>query len=356
MGEPRRKPSRLGTTRIENIGGLGHIAVMVSNSDVKAPGDDLQARAREVVSLNIAALQALKSSIDESLTGAAELILSRPGYVVVTGMGKSGHIGGKLAATLASTGTSAFFVHPAEMSHGDLGMLRPDVTLLAISNSGESRELRDPLIYCQREGIPVIGMTQRPDSFLGRHSTVTLTMPQVAEACPNNLAPTTSTLMTLALGDALAMVLMDQRGFTAEAFGLHHPGGKLGMSLQSVRDWMGDRPQPLATVPERASFAEVVSAITEGRKGAAAVLADDGRLAGIITDGDVRRAFSRDITGLVASDVMSPNPKIIAPDARMSDAVDLMTQNRISTLLVVEDARPVAIIHIAELMQAGYVS
>jgi arabinose-5-phosphate isomerase len=270
-------------------------------------------------------------------------------------MGKSGHIGGKIAATLASTGTNAFFVHPAEMSHGDLGMLRKDVTLLAISNSGESRELRDPLIYCQREGIPVIGLTQRPASFLGRSSAVCLTMPQVAEACPNGLAPTTSTLMTLALGDALAMVLMDRRGFTAEAFGLHHPGGKLGMSLQSVRDWMGDRPPAPATIPLTATFAEVVSAITEGRKGAAAVLNDDGTLAGIITDGDVRRAFSRDLTGLTAADIMSPDPRIIAPDARMSDAVDLMTQNRIATLLVVEANRPVAIVHIAELMQAGYV-
>jgi arabinose-5-phosphate isomerase len=151
------------------------------------------------------------------------------------------------------------------------------------------------------------------------------------------------------------MVLMDRRGFTAEAFGLHHPGGKLGMSLQSVRDWMGDRPPAPATVPLTATFAEVVSAITEGRKGATAVLAEDGTLAGIVTDGDVRRAFSRDLSGLTAADVMSPRPKVIGPDARMSDAVDLMTQNRIATLLVVENDRPLAIVHIAELMQAGYV-
>ena len=314
------------------------------------------ARAREVIALNVQALQALEGTVGEDLARAVDVILSRPGYLVVTGMGKSGHIGGKIAATLASTGTNSFFVHPAEMSHGDLGMLRKDVTLLAISNSGESRELRDPLIYCQREGIPVIGITQRPNSFLGRSSTVCLAMPQVAEACPNGLAPTTSTLMTLALGDALAMVLMDRRGFTAEDFGLHHPGGKLGMSLQSVRDWMGDRPPAPATVPLTATFAEVVSAITEGRKGATAVVNGDGTLAGIVTDGDVRRAFSRDLSGLTAADVMSPRPKTISPDARMSDAIDLMTQNRIATLLVVENARPLAIVHIAELMQAGYVS
>ncbi|MDP2764609.1 MAG: KpsF/GutQ family sugar-phosphate isomerase, partial [Brevundimonas sp.] len=303
----------------------------------------MTARAREVIRLNIAALQALESGLDDGVARACDIILSRPGYLVVTGMGKSGHIGGKIAATLASTGTNAFFVHPAEMSHGDLGMLRKDVTLLAISNSGESRELRDPLIYCQREGIPVIGLTQRPNSFLGRSSAVCLTMPQVAEACPNGLAPTTSTLMTLALGDALAMVLMDRRGFTAEAFGLHHPGGKLGMSLQSVRDWMGDRPPAPATVPLTATFAEVVSAITEGRKGAVAVLDNDGTLAGIVTDGDVRRAFTRDISALVAADIMSPNPKVVGPGARMSDVVDLIVQNKISNLFVTVDGRPVAI-------------
>lgn len=338
---------------MRHIAGMTDAASPVLSADPAA----MTARAREVIRLNIAALQALEAGLDDSLARACEIILSRPGYLVVTGMGKSGHIGGKIAATLASTGTNAFFVHPAEMSHGDLGMLRKDVTLLAISNSGESRELRDPLIYCQREGIPVIGLTQRPNSFLGRNSAVCLTMPQVAEACPNGLAPTTSTLMTLALGDALAMVLMDRRGFTAEAFGLHHPGGKLGMSLQSVRDWMGDRPPAPATVPMSATFAEVVSAITEGRKGAVAVLNADGTLAGIVTDGDVRRAFSRgDLTGLTAADVMSPRPKVIGPDARMSDAIDLMTQNKIATLLVVEADRPVAIVHIAELMQAGYVS
>ncbi|MFC7377246.1 SIS domain-containing protein [Brevundimonas sp. GCM10030266] len=334
---------------------MGQFPAMTQTA-LPADTASMVARAREVIEMNISALQQLEAAIDDSLARAVEIILSRPGYLVVTGMGKSGHIGGKIAATLASTGTNAFFVHPAEMSHGDLGMLRKDVTLLAISNSGESRELRDPLIYCQREGIPVIGITQRPNSFLGRSSAVCLTLPNAPEAHPDGLAPTTSTLMTLAMGDALAMVLTERRGFTAEDFGLHHPGGKLGMSLQSVRDWMGDRPPVPATVPLTATFAEVVSAITEGRKGAAAVVNADGTLAGIVTDGDVRRAFARgDLTGLTAADVMSPRPKVIDPTARMSDAIDLMTQNKIATLLVVEDDRPIAIAHIAELMQAGYV-
>jgi arabinose-5-phosphate isomerase len=313
-------------------------------------------RAREVIQLNIEALQALERTIDVSIARACDVILSRPGYVVVTGMGKSGHIGGKIAATLASTGTNAFFVHPAEMSHGDLGMLRDDCTLLAISSSGESRELRDPLIFCQRAGIPVIGMTQRGSSFLARMSAVPLVMPKVAEACPNGLAPTTSTLMTLALGDALAMVLMDRRQFSATDFGLHHPGGALGMSLQSVREWMGDNHAAPASVPLDARFSEVVSAITEGRKGAVAVLNPDGSLAGIVTDGDIRRAFSQDISTIRAADIMGRNPITVGPDQRMSDVVDLLAANKIATLLVMDGDRPVAIIHVAELMQAGYVS
>ena len=331
---------------------------MLSNIVPSSPEQiaSMSERAREVVRLNIEALEALERSIDVSLARACDIIMGRSGYVVVTGMGKSGHIGNKIAATLASTGTSAFFVHPGEMSHGDLGMLRPDVTLLAISNSGESRELRDPLLYCQRNSIPVIGLTQRASSFLGRHSAVCLTMPSVAEACPNGLAPTTSTLMTLALGDALAMVLMDRRGFTAMDFGLHHPGGSLGMSLQSVREWMGDNAAAPAAVSPEAGFSEVVSAVTEGRKGAVAVIEPNGRLAGIVTDGDIRRAFQRDISGLQARDMMSTHPITVSPEARMSDVVDLLTANKIANLFVVEDERPVAIVHIAELMQAGYVS
>ncbi len=313
-------------------------------------------RARSVIQLNIEALQALERTVDASLARACDVILSRPGYVVVTGMGKSGHIGGKIAATLASTGTNAFFVHPAEMSHGDLGMLRHDTTLLAISNSGESRELRDPLLFCQRNDIPVIGMTQRGSSFLARMSAVALVMPSVAEACPNGLAPTTSTLMTLALGDALAMVLMDRREFSAEAFGMHHPGGALGMSLQSVREWMGDNHAPPPTVGLDAAFADVVARITEGRKGAVAVLEADGALAGMITDGDIRRAFAQDVTIIKAGDIMSRTPITVSPDQRMSDVVDLLTANKISNLFVLDDGRPVAIVHVAELMQAGYVS
>lgn len=323
-----------------------------------SPGDIAQMteHARQVTRLNIEALEALERSIDGNIARACEIILNRPGYVVVTGMGKSGHIGGKIAATLASTGTNAFFVHPAEMSHGDLGMLRNDTTLLAISNSGESRELRDAILFCRRNSIPIIAITQRASSFLGRNAEICLIMPRVAEACPNGLAPTTSTLMTLALGDALAMVLMDRREFSVEAFGLHHPGGALGMSLQTVREWMGDNAAAPATVSKDTPFSEVVARITEGRKGAVAVLDSEGRLAGMVTDGDLRRAFAHDVSRLTAADIMSPQPITIEPFARMSDVVDLLASNKIGNLFVVEDDRPVAIIHVSELIQAGYLA
>lgn len=325
-------------------------------TDDTAATEAMTDRARAVIGLNIEALQALSATLDDSVARAVRVILERPGYVVVTGMGKSGHIGGKIAATLASTGTNAFFVHPAEMSHGDLGMLRGDVTLLAISNSGESRELRDPLLFCQRNAIPVIGVTQRPRSFLAKMSTVVLPLPKVQEACPNNLAPTTSTLMTLAMGDALAMVLMEQRGFSAEDFGRRHPGGALGMRLQTVREWMSDKGREPTLVAADADFQTVVSAITRGRQGCVAVTGADGLMVGMITDGDVRRAFSRDIGQLTAADMMTADPRTVGPDARMSELVDLLADNHISNLFVVEDGRPVAVAHIGELILGGYVA
>lgn len=325
-------------------------------TDDTAATEAMTDRARAVIGLNIEALQALSATLDDSVARAVRVILERPGYVVVTGMGKSGHIGGKIAATLASTGTNAFFVHPAEMSHGDLGMLRGDVTLLAISNSGESRELRDPLLFCQRNAIPVIGVTQRPRSFLAKMSTVVLPLPKVQEACPNNLAPTTSTLMTLAMGDALAMVLMEQRGFSAEDFGRRHPGGALGMRLQTVREWMSDKGREPTLVAADADFQTVVSAITRGRQGCVAVTGADGLMVGMITDGDVRRAFSRDIGQLTAADMMTTDPRTVGPDARMSELVDLLADNHISNLFVVEDGRPVAVAHIGELILGGYVA
>ena len=224
--------------------------------------------ARDVVRQERDGLSALLECLDtNSISQAVEIILKSEGYVIVAGVGKSGHVGQKIAASFASTGTPAFFMHPTEASHGDLGMIAKGSTLLALSNSGESRELMDVLNYAKKEQVKVIALTSRPESTLAKSATVTLLLPQVAEACPNGLAPTTSTTNTLAMGDALIVSVMQKRGFTAEDFGRRHPGGKLGLRLQSVADWM-DRTQagnPL--INYEAGMAEIVLAITEGGLG-----------------------------------------------------------------------------------------
>ncbi|MEM1151198.1 MAG: SIS domain-containing protein, partial [Pseudomonadota bacterium] len=233
--------------------------------------DDL-AIAREVISIERDALGALAESLDANFKHAIDLILANPGYVIVAGVGKSGHIGQKIAASLASTGTPAFFLHPTEASHGDLGMVVPGAVVLAISYSGESSELIDLLRYCRGAEIPVIGMTRSETSRLGRGCDVLLKMPVHQEACPNGLAPTSSTTMTLALGDALAVTLMARRGFSREDFGSRHPGGKLGKSLHTVADYMGDRDDPVPLVEASAGFETVVQAIAEGRQGCVGVV------------------------------------------------------------------------------------
>ena len=309
-------------------------------------------RAREVIQLNIEALQALERTIDASVARACDVILSRPGYVVVTGMGKSGHIGGKIAATLASTGTNAFFVHPAEMSHGDLGMLREDCTLLAISASGESRELRDPLIFCQRNNIPVIGMTQRSSSFLARMSAVPLVMPNVAEACPNGLAPTTSTLMTLALGDALAVCVMQKRNFRPVDFKVYHPGGKLGAQLLTVTALM-HAGEAVPLIGDQAAMGEALLVMTAKSFGVVGVTDAGGALIGIITDGDLRRHMDG-LMQMKACDVMSRHPRTIRPEALAVEALGQMNERKITCLFATDaEHKPVGLIHIHDCLRAG---
>ena len=235
---------------------------------------DLLNTGRRVIAREAEALVLLGEALDGSFTKAVSLIMAAKGRVIVSGMGKSGHIARKIAATFASTGTPAQFVHPAEASHGDLGMVTQDDVALVLSNSGETSELADIVAHTRRFGIPLIGVAGIAESTLLRQADVAILLPRAPEACETGIVPTTSTTMTLALGDALAIALMEHREFTPEHFRMFHPGGKLGMSLQSVRDWMGDRPPAPATVPLTASFAEVVSAITEGRTGAVAA---DGR-------------------------------------------------------------------------------
>ena len=311
--------------------------------------------ARETLSIEIQSLQTLAQRLDDSFVQVAQAILATPGRVVVMGMGKSGHIGRKIAATLASTGTPAFFVHPAEASHGDLGMVTNKDLVLAISNSGESHELTSLLPALKRQGVRIAGMTGGLQSSLAKHSDWVLDSSVLREACPLNLAPTASTTVQLALGDALAAALLDARGFKAEDFALSHPGGALGRKLLThVRDVMrsgDDVPRVLA----EDGFDRLMREISAKNMGASAVVDAQGQLLGIFTDGDLRRCIEKgiDLRQAKASELMHAQPRTIAADALAADAAQMMEQYGITSLLVVDsEARLVGMVHIRDLMLA----
>jgi arabinose-5-phosphate isomerase len=293
------------------------------------------------------------SGLGAAFSQAVETIAAASGRVIVTGMGKSGHIARKIAATLASTGAPAYFVHPAEASHGDLGMLQNGDVVLALSWSGETVELAAIVTFAKRYAIPLIAMTASPESALGREADICLNLPGADEACPNGLAPTTSTTIQLVLGDALAIALLESRGFTAGDFRVLHPGGKLGAKLQHVRDVMhtGER------VPRIEARAKLADAIVEmSSKGFGCVAAfDDGRLVGIVTDGDLRRCLKRGFSlDTPVADVMTRKPRTIAPDALVAEALENISR-KISALLVVEGEAVVGIVHFHDLMRIGAV-
>ena len=311
--------------------------------------------ARETFAIEAAALLGLSERLDARFADAVQKMLHIPGRVVVMGMGKSGHVGRKIAATLASTGTPAMFVHPAEASHGDLGMVTAHDVVLAISNSGESAELTAILPVLKRLGAPLIAITGNAQSSLARHADVALDCSVEREACPLNLAPTASTTAQLAMGDALAVALLDARGFRAEDFARSHPGGALGRKLLThVSDIMrsGDQvPRVLA----QASFSELMREMSAKGVGAAAVVDDQGRVLGIFTDGDLRRRIEAgaDLRGTTAEQVMHPRPRTIASDALAVDAATLMEAHSITSVLVLDgEARLVGMVHIGDLMRA----
>ncbi|WP_290479790.1 MULTISPECIES: KpsF/GutQ family sugar-phosphate isomerase [unclassified Hyphomonas] len=311
--------------------------------------------ARNVIRIEREALEQLEAGLDTAIEKAADLIMATDRHIIVAGVGKSGHIGQKIAASLASTGTPSFFLHPTEASHGDLGMIVPGSVVIAISYSGESRELVDLIRYCRTNSVPLIGMSRAAESTLGRGSDVLLTLPTVAEACPNGLAPTSSTTMALALGDALTIVLMARRGFSREEFGFRHPGGKLGRSLQTAGDYVASRTDDIPSVGETAAVEDVILAISEGRKGCVAVLDATGVIAGMVTDGDLRRAMlAGKLTGNAAA-IMTPSPRTISLDERMSAVIKRLTEHRISNAFVVQDGRPVGIVDMKDLLAEGYV-
>jgi arabinose-5-phosphate isomerase len=308
---------------------------------------------RRVLQQEAEALSLLANNLGDSFAEAVDLILAAKGRVIVSGMGKSGHVGKKITATLASTGTPAHFVHPAEASHGDLGMLSVGDVALVLSNSGETPELADLVAYTRRFQIPLIGVASRADSTLIKQSDVALLLPKAAEACGNGIVPTTSTTMTLALGDALAVALMEHRSFSPEQFRVFHPGGKLGAQLSKVSDLM-HRDLPLA---ERATpMGEAL--LTISKKGFGVVgVTEDGALTGIVTDGDLRRHMDG-LLELTAGEVMTAAPTTIAPGALAEEAVALMNERKITCLFVVDPdgaGAPEGILHIHDCLRAGVV-
>ncbi|MDH4982582.1 KpsF/GutQ family sugar-phosphate isomerase [Hyphomicrobium sp. D-2] len=296
--------------------------------------------------------EALTGEMARAFAEAVRVMRAAKGRVVVTGIGKSGHVGQKIAATFASTGRPAFFVHPTEASHGDLGMVTTDDVLLALSWSGETVELKPLITYSRRYNVPLVAITSRSESALGKHSDVVLELPRAKEACPHGLAPTTSTTMQLALGDCLAIALLEARGFTPQEFKAFHPGGSLGASLKYVADVMhtGDR-MPIARDTDQMSDALVT--MTQKSLGCLGIVDAKGKLVGIVTDGDLRRHMGENLILRRTVDIMTRSPKTVKPGMLASAALEQINASRITALFVVERGKPVGIIHVHDLLRAG---
>jgi arabinose-5-phosphate isomerase len=308
--------------------------------------------ARRVLRLEAAGIEALSRGLGEEFIRALDLLERATGRVIVTGMGKSGHIATKIAATLASTGTPASFVHPAEASHGDLGMITEKDAVIALSNSGETTELADLVTYAKRFTIGLIAITGRRNSTLAEAADVVLVLPEAPEACPMGFAPTTSTTVTLALGDALAVAMLERKGFSGDDFHVLHPGGKLGRKLLKVSAIMHG-PDALPLIGGDEPMSETLIVMSVKSFGCVGIVGEGGRLRGIITDGDLRRHMAPNLLSQRAADVMTPNPKTIRPDALASEALGFMSSRNITSLFAVEDGRPVGIIHIHDCLRAG---
>lgn len=287
-----------------------------------------------------------------AFTEAVSRLKAVDGRVIVTGIGKSGHVAQKIAATFASTGTPAFFVHPSEASHGDLGMITKSDIIVAFSWSGETVELKPIITYSRRFTVPLIAITSQANSALGKQADVVLQLPRVTEACPHGLAPTTSTTIQLALGDSLAIALLDARGFTAHDFKIFHPGGSLGANLKYVSDVM-HQSERLPLIASGASMADALVAITAKSFGCVGVTDADGKLIGVITDGDLRRHMGPDLLRASVDEVMTAKPKTIAPTLLASAALELINSSRITALFVVDKQKPVGIVHVHDLLRVG---
>lgn len=315
--------------------------------------------AQQTVEIEASGLQAMRSALDGELgirfEAAISMILAaqaKGGRIIVTGMGKSGHIGRKIAASLASTGALSHFVHPAEASHGDLGMVGNNDVVLALSWSGEAPELADIIAYTRRFSVPLIAITSGSKSALGSAADIALVLPKMAEACPNGLAPTTSTTMQLAMGDCITVALLSLRRFTAQDFRQFHPGGKLGSRLLKVRDLMHSGVN-MPLVSEDARLSQAIVEISSKRYGMTGVVDVEGRLTGIVTDGDLRRAFSEGFTDRAVTEIMTRNPCVTMPDTLASQLLAEMNARSITGMFAVQNTRPVGVIHLHEILRAG---
>lgn len=310
---------------------------------------------RAAVALERDALDALAQALGADALSAVRLMAGVKGRVICAGVGKSGHVARKIAATLASTGTPAQFVHPSEASHGDLGMITPEDCVLALSKSGETRELGDMIGYCRRFAVPLLGMTAKADSTLAKGSDIVLLIPDAPEACGETRAPTTSTTLMMAYGDALAIGLIEARGFTASQFARFHPGGALGSALSKAEDLM-HAGETMPLIAAGATMGEALIEMSQKGFGCVGVTGDDGRLVGIVTDGDLRRNMAEDLAARTVSDVMTADPMTASPGDLASDALRRMTagHRKITQLFVCEaDGRPAGLLHIHDLLRAG---
>lgn len=325
---------------------------MPEKTNIEQSHTDLNSAIRTIES-EIDTINKLKETLsDGSLTKALNLMQSAKGRIIITGMGKSGHIGKKIAASLASTGTPSFFVHPAEASHGDLGMITEQDVVIAISNSGESKELLDILNYCKRFGIALIAITKNPDSSLGKAGDIVLRLPNNGEACPLGLAPTSSTTATLVLGDILTIGMIERNGFSKSDFNDRHPGGKLGSILQRVSDIMHSG-EEMPLLEEHTNMQAALLEMTSKRLGCVGFVNKEGTLTGILTDGDLRRCLSSQILEQQACSLMTKNPKTITKDALASEALKIMHDKKITNLFVIDNNKPIGVIHIHDLLNNG---
>jgi arabinose-5-phosphate isomerase len=322
---------------------------------LRAPSSDRQARdlesAARALGLAAEGIRALAAQLDQSFTAALDLIEAARGKVVVSGMGKSGHVAHKIASTLASTGTAAFFVHPAEAAHGDLGMITNEDVLLALSNSGETAELGALVEYANRFDVPLIAMTRSAESSLADAADVTLVVPPIAEACPLGLAPTTSTSMMMALGDAIAVALLERKGFSAQDFQVLHPGGALGKKLLRVSDLMHSG-EAMPLVPPDMKMSEALVVMSAKSFGTLGIL-EAGRLTGIVTDGDLRRHMAADLLERPVGEIMTRGPLTIRPQALAAEALNLMNARKTTCVFAVEEGKPVGLLHIHDCLRAG---